>query len=97
MIVGKGGGGGHGGAHSADGGGTLPQINGSAGGRGSYSVGDTSVFGPGGPVLPDEAQRYLIAGAGGGAKALPLTLQALVYGSKVDGGSGNGIVIIRLT
>lgn len=94
-IIGGGGGGGRGGHYTQQPNGSTV---GSDGGRGSYSAGDTSVFGPASPVEWDAAVGlYLIAGRGGGAKATPLNLKTTVYGSKVGGALGNGFVVIRLT
>lgn len=99
--IGQGGGGGGGGMAKYDG--TL-YLLGSAGGRGSYNLTDTSVFGPG------SAQGVgivtgVVPGGGGGAKASPVNGLPTVYGQAVTTPSGvsapaagiPGIVVVRLT
>lgn len=91
-IIGKGGGGGAGGVGKY--GGTVCNAA-TAGGRGSYNPGDTSVYGP--AYLPtndilSEADN-IVPGRASGAKAAPLNGLPTLYGT-----SGNdGVVIIRLT
>lgn len=65
----------------------------SFGGRGSYSLSDTSVYGPGGPNSDVNAQP----GAGGGAKATPITRLPTVFGANTPGADPDGAVFIRLT
>lgn len=88
--IGKGGGGGAGGVITYDG---PLNLAGTAGGRGSYNPGDTSVYGPGGHPSGDRP------GGASGAKAAPLSGLPTVYGqSRGDVLPGNpGIVVIRLT
>jgi hypothetical protein len=89
--VGKGGGGGAGGVALYGGGVVTP---GTAGGRGAYNPGDTSVYGPG-----DAPDFGYVPGGGGGAKATPLnglpTIYGQAYGQRIPG--NNGVVILRLT
>lgn len=88
--IGKGGGGGAGGYSTYNGPLNLPAT---AGGRGSYNPGDTSVYGPGLPPVAD------IAGGASGAKAAPLNGLPTVYGqsSTSPWWGWVGAVIIRLT
>lgn len=84
----------------------------SNGGRGAYNVADLSVSGPGGlaeraPItdigsgndldIGAYVADPLMPGAGGGAKATALNNLLTTYGSKVEGRSGDGLVLIRLT
>lgn len=99
--IGQGGGGGGGGMAKYDG--TL-YLLGSAGGRGSYNLTDTSVFGPGSPEGIGIISG-VVPGGGGGAKAAPLSGLPTIYGQAVTTPSGvsapaagiPGIVVIRLT
>lgn len=88
--IGQGGGGGRGGLHIADNlntpGDEETNALGSSGGQGSYSFGDTSVYGP------REQREEQKPGGGGGAKIGPLQ-----YGSHAPGFNPMGAVIIRLT
>lgn len=115
--VGQGGGGGHGGKRvlvhdpqQGQGEGWSWQISkqGSAGGQGAFSFGDTTMAGP--REMPHDLivtgenpkvvppQHYVITysvfspGGGGGAKP-----QGLLYGSHAPGFNPNGLVLIRLT
>lgn len=100
-AIGKGGGGGQGGTFIGQldprfpsGGSNAYLSLASAGGQGSFSYADTSVYGPrqnrsGGSFTPDP----VIAGSGGGAKVTQLSM----YGSRSPGASPNGVVYIRLT
>lgn len=92
--IGEGGGGGAGGVGQYGSGGTT-LVAATAGGRGSYNPGDTSVYGPGGIVSEDggSGSDNTVPGYGGGAKAAPLNGLPTVYGN-----SGvPGTVILRLT
>ncbi len=90
--IGKGGGGGRAGYANTfiDVGSGIPAPNtykaASAGGQGSYSFADSTVFGARGWPIDYEA------GSGGGAK-----IGSLQYGSHALGYDPNGAVIIRLT
>ncbi len=87
--IGKGGGGGAGGV------GTYAGVTcnaGTAGGRGSYNPGDTSVYGPGGGPYNDP-NVGVIPGDASGAKAAPLNGLPTVYGKSHN----QGVVIVRLT
>jgi hypothetical protein len=89
--VGKGGGGGAGGVTRSD---NWALCNAAtAGGRGSYNPGDTSVYGPG------SVPNFVTPGGASGAKAAPLNGLPTVYGqSKTARLPGDpGIVIVRLT
>jgi hypothetical protein len=94
--IGKGGGGGAGGV-----GVLMPEPPGitanpaTAGGRGSYNPGDTSVYGPGGTPQNDETvgAYNTVPGGASGAKAAPLNGLPTVYGQS----SEMGVVILRLT
>lgn len=91
-IVGKGGGGGAGGVGKY--GGTTCNAA-TAGGRGSYNPGDTSVYGPGYPPSHDASSGAdnIVPGNANGAKAAPLTGLPTLYGISGQ----NGVVVIRLT
>lgn len=90
--VGKGGGGGAGGVGKYVGISCNPAT---AGGRGSYNPGDTSVYGPGGTPQFDEDAGAVntVPGGASGAKAAPLNGLPTVYGQS----SEMGVVILRLT
>lgn len=98
--VGQGGGGGAGGVGKYGSGGTTCNAA-TAGGRGSYNPGDTSVYGP--TDTPDNdpssGSQSVIPGGASGAKAAPLNGLPTVYGqSKGARLVGDpGTVIIRLT
>lgn len=97
--VGKGGGGGAGGVGKYGGAGTTCNAA-TAGGRGSYNPGDTSVYGPADlPGNDPNGSQNVIPGGASGAKASPLNGLPTVYGqSKGTRLPGDpGIVIIRLT
>lgn len=90
--IGQGGGGGAGGVGKYDGTTCNPAT---AGGRGSYNPGDTSVYGPGDDPWNDPVSgaEAIIPGLASGAKVSPLNGLPNVYGQ-----SGMpGIVMIRLT
>lgn len=89
--IGKGGGGGAGGIGNSD----LPrkEMAATKGGKGSYNMGDESVFGPGGDVSTDDGMEDIIPGIGGGARVAPLNGTPFVYGS-----SGQpGVVVLKIT
>lgn len=88
--LGKGGGGGAGGVITYSG---PLNVAATAGGRGSYNPGDTSVYGPGGTPNADAP------GGASGAKASPLNGLPTVFGQSQVGRTPGlpGIVIIRLT
>jgi len=92
--VGKGGGGGAGGVGKYGSGGTTLNAA-TAGGRGSYNPGDTSVYGIGdGPgVDPTSGSANVVPGRASGAKASPLNGLPTVYGRSGEA----GIVVVRLT
>lgn len=92
--VGKGGGGGAGGVGKYGSGGTTLNAA-TAGGRGSYNPGDTSVYGPSGLPSddPDSGSGNIRPGVASGAKASPLNGLPTVYGKSGE----PGIVIVRLT
>jgi len=96
--VGKGGGGGAGGVGKY-GGTTLNAAT--AGGRGSYNPGDTSVYGPGGQPStgPATSAANIRPGSASGAKAAPVTGLPTVYGQSKGTRvvSDPGVVVIRLT
>lgn len=92
--IGKGGGGGAGGVGKYGGAGTTLNAA-TAGGRGAYNPGDTSVYGPGDTWSddPNSGSQNIVPGLASGAKAAPLNGLPTIYGK-----SGfPGIVIIRLT
>jgi Glycine-rich domain len=95
---GRGGGGGAGGVGKYGG---LTLNEATAGGRGSYNPGDTSVYGPGGiPAAgPQTGAVNIIPGGASGAKASPLTGLPAVFGQSMgDTQPGTpGIVVLRLT
>lgn len=97
-VVGKGGGGGAGGVGKY---GTIVCNPATAGGRGSYNPGDTSVYGPGGlpSIDPNTGCANIVAGIASGAKAAPLNGLPTVYGqsSPLTWYGWDGIVVIRLT
>jgi hypothetical protein len=98
--VGQGGGGGAGGVGKYGSGGTTCNAA-TAGGRGSYNPGDTSVYGPGDSPGPDSTSgsQNVVPGGASGAKASPLNGLPTVYGqSKGERLPGDpGAVILRLT
>jgi hypothetical protein len=90
-VIGQGGGGGRGGLHIDDNPGSqtfneYANFLGTSGGQGSYSFGDTTVYGP------RQTRSGNTPGGGGGAKIGPLQ-----YGSRAPGFNPSGAVIIRLT
>lgn len=98
-TIGEGGGGGAGGVGTYVG--VLANAA-TAGGRGSFDIGDTSVYAPGGSPSPDIAGSgvaSIIPGGAGGAKATPLNAMPYLYGQSygqlVKG--QDGVVIIRFT
>lgn len=100
--VGKGGGGGAGGVGKT---GSVVCNAGTAGGRGSYNPGDTSVYGPGEPAGLGETtgSQNVKPGGASGAKASPLNGLPTLYGRSWGGPwtgrrpGDPGVVIIRLT
>jgi hypothetical protein len=98
--VGSGGGGGAGGVGKYGGGGTTCNAA-TAGGRGSFNPGDTSVYAPGGSPSadPSSLSALVMPGYAGGAKASPVNGLPLRYGnSKGTRVVGDpGVVILRLT
>jgi hypothetical protein len=98
--VGQGGGGGAGGVGKYGAGGTTCNAA-TAGGRGSYNPGDTSVYGPADIPGndPSSGSQNVIAGGASGAKAAPINGLPTVYGassgSRLPGDPGT--VILRLT
>jgi Glycine-rich domain len=97
---GLGGGGGAGGVGKYGSGGTTCNAA-TAGGRGSYNPGDTSVYGPGDTpdADPSSGSQNIIPGGASGAKAAPLNGLPAIYGqSKGSRAVGDpGAVIVRLT
>lgn len=97
--IGEGGGGGSGGI------GKYPTgqvyMKGTAGGRGAYNPGDTSVYGPGSDPGDDaaSASKTIVPGGASGAKASPVNGLPTVYGQSKSGHfpGDPGVVIIRLT
>ena len=90
--IGKGGGGGAGGV------GTYADVTcnaATAGGKGSYNPGDTSVYGPSGLPGDDSVSgaASIVPGRASGAKASPLNGLPTVYGRSGEAGT----VVIRLT
>lgn len=88
--IGKGGGGGAGGVGNSD----LPRTEMAAtkGGKGSYSAGDESVFGPSGNISAISGMN-IIPGIASGARVTPLNGTPFVYGK-----SGQpGVVVLRIT
>jgi hypothetical protein len=96
--VGKGGGGGAGGVGKYGG---ITANAATAGGRGSYNPGDTSVYGPSGAPSADVAtgSANTRPGSASGAKAAPLNGLPTVYGQSKGSrvASDSGVVILRLT
>lgn len=96
--VGKGGGGGAGGVGKYGG---VTCNAATAGGRGSYNPGDTSVYGPSDAPSngPTSGAANIMPGGASGAKASPLTGLPTIFGqSKGERLPGDpGIVIVRLT
>jgi hypothetical protein len=99
--IGAGGGGGAGGVGKYGSGGVTLNAA-TSGGRGSYNLSDTSVYGPLGVPTKDivgSGAENVMPGEGGGAKAAPLTGLPTVFGQS-NGKllpSDPGVVIIRLT
>jgi hypothetical protein len=98
--IGQGGGGGAGGVGKYGSGGTTCNAA-TAGGRGSYNPGDTSVYGPGDTPKADASSgsQNVVPGGASGAKASPLNGLPYLYGqSKSARQVGDpGAVILRLT
>lgn len=98
--VGKGGGGGAGGVGKYGGAGTTLNAA-TAGGKGSYNPGDTSVYGPGYAPSndPTSLSANVVPGGASGAKAAPVNGLPVVYGqSKSSRLAGDpGTVVVRLT
>ncbi len=96
--IGKGGGGGAGGVGKYGG---ITCNAATAGGRGSYNPGDTSVYGPGDnpDTDPSSLAANIIPGGASGAKASPLNGLPTIYGQSKGAlvPANKGIVIIRLT
>ena len=97
--IGKGGGGGSGGVGEY--GASLPDIPATAGGRGAYNPGDTSVYGPGGSPAqgPVSGIQNIMPGGASGAKASPLNGLPTVYGQSTGTWvvGKPGVVVVRLT
>lgn len=89
--IGKGGGGGAGGVGLYD---DTTCCSATAGGRGAYNPGDTSVYGPGAAPTddPDSGASSIQPGVASGAKASPLNGLPTLYGRS----GGNGRVIVRV-
>ena len=64
------------------------------GGKGSYSFGDPSIYGPGQPAVILPGDYAFTAGNGGGARHKKLV--TLGYGSHAFGYNPNGAVFLRL-
>jgi Glycine-rich domain len=98
--IGQGGGGGAGGVGKYGSGGTTCNAA-TAGGRGAYNPGDTSVYGPGDTpgADPTSGSQNVIPGGASGAKAAPLNGLPTIFGqSKGERLVGDpGTVILRLT
>jgi hypothetical protein len=98
--IGQGGGGGAGGVGKYGSGGVTCNAA-TAGGRGAYNPGDTSVYGPADTpgADPSSGAQNIIAGGASGAKAAPLNGLPTIYGqSKGERLVGDpGTVILRLT
>jgi Glycine-rich domain len=98
--IGQGGGGGAGGVGKYGSGGTTCNAA-TAGGRGSYNPGDTSVYGPGDTpgADPSSGSQSVVPGGASGAKAAPLNGLPTIFGqSKGERLVGDpGTVILRLT
>jgi|SRR5436190_6834921 len=96
--TGKGGGGGAGGVGKY---GAVTCNAATAGGRGAYNPGDTSVYGPGGAPSagPSSLAASIVPGGASGAKAAPLNGLPTLYGQSKGGllPGDPGVVIIRLT
>jgi hypothetical protein len=96
--IGKGGGGGAGGVGKY-GGATLNAAT--AGGRGSYNPGDTSVYGPAGIPSngPVTGAVNVVPGGASGAKASPINGLPTIFGRSKGGllPGDPGVVILRLT
>ena len=96
--LGKGGGGGAGGVGKY---GAVTCNAATAGGRGAYNPGDTSVYGPGDTPGNDAASgaANIIPGGASGAKASPLNGLPTVYGQSqgIRAAGLPGVVILRLT
>lgn len=99
-IIGSGGGGGAGGVGKYGAGGSMLNAA-TSGGKGSYNLGELSVYGPGGTPSTDPGSGALLVvpGAAGGAKASPLNKIPSVYGSSKGSRtpSDAGIVVLSLT
>jgi Glycine-rich domain len=98
--IGQGGGGGAGGVGKYGAGGTTCNAA-TAGGRGAYNPGDTSVYGPGDTPGndPNSGSQNIVPGGASGAKASPLNGLPTIFGqSKGERLAGDpGTVILRLT
>ena len=100
-VIGQGGGGGAGGV-ATYGSPPIVYITATAGGQGSYNLGDLSVYGPGHSSSTDAASGApnVAPGGAGGAKAAPINgLTVCLHGSSASHhASGDpGFVVIRLT
>lgn len=98
-VVGEGGGGGSGGVGTYLG---VTANAATAGGRGSFDAGDTSVYGLGTSPSSDTADSgaaNIVPGGAGGARATPLTSLPIQYGESygVRLKGNDGYVAIRLT
>lgn len=99
-VIGAGGGGGAGGVGKYGSGGTTLNAA-TSGGRGSYNLGDLSVYGPNGvpSADPNSGSLDVVPGLAGGAKASPLNGLPTVYGSSKGSRvvSDPGVVVVRIT
>jgi hypothetical protein len=93
--IGEGGGGGAGGVGKYFGTEGITLNEATAGGKGSYILGDTTVYGPGSAPSndPDTGTENTVPGIAGGAKAYPVNRLPAVYGQS----GTRGVVILRLT
>ena len=98
--IGQGGGGGAGGVGKYGSGGITCNAA-TAGGRGAYNPGDTSVYGPGDSpgIDPNSGAQNVVPGGASGAKASPLNGLPSIYGqSRGELLAGDlGAVVLRLT
>lgn len=100
-VIGSGGGGGAGGVGKYGSGGVTANAA-TAGGRGSYNPGDTSVYGLNGVPSADLAGTgalNVLPGGAGGAKTAPLTGLPYIFGqsSSLRLPGVNGVVVVRIT
>lgn len=100
-TIGEGGGGGLGGAFVNDGESYAPRdpeeplmMRAGEGGKGSYSFGDPSIYGPGQAPIFLPGKYAFTPGTGGGGRYKKLATNG--YGSRAPGYNPNGVVFIRL-